>query len=173
MAYVTPGTVAAGDVATAAAWNVLTNDVIAHQASIIRLGFQTRGTLATSDHYTATQTAVGSATDIFPADISWTADGTSSYVVEAYCPSGASPTSGAGIYIHLVTGAGTSLGKCETYSSSGGVNVPMFIKLFYTPSAGTATVNARGTRDGVSNGELRFGGGYTPGYIAVYGPPTV
>ena len=29
MAYVTPGTVAAGDVATAAAWNVLTNDVIA------------------------------------------------------------------------------------------------------------------------------------------------
>ena len=29
MAYVTPGTVAAGDVATAAAWNVITNDVIA------------------------------------------------------------------------------------------------------------------------------------------------
>jgi len=28
MAYVTPGTVAAGDVATAAAWNVITNDVI-------------------------------------------------------------------------------------------------------------------------------------------------
>jgi len=28
MAYVTPGTVAAGDVATAAAWNVLTEDVI-------------------------------------------------------------------------------------------------------------------------------------------------
>ncbi len=29
MAYVTPGTVAAGDVATAAAWNVVVNDVIA------------------------------------------------------------------------------------------------------------------------------------------------
>ena len=28
MAYVTPGTVAAGDVATAAAWNVIANDVI-------------------------------------------------------------------------------------------------------------------------------------------------
>lgn len=28
MAYVTPGTVTAGDVATAAAWNVLTNDII-------------------------------------------------------------------------------------------------------------------------------------------------
>ena len=37
MAYVTPGTVAAGDVATAAAWNVLTNDVISHEA---RMGLQ-------------------------------------------------------------------------------------------------------------------------------------
>ncbi|MSO48193.1 MAG: hypothetical protein EXQ67_08965 [Thermoleophilia bacterium] len=37
MAYVTPGTVAAGDVATAAAWNVLTNDVINLDA---RIGLQ-------------------------------------------------------------------------------------------------------------------------------------
>ena len=29
MAYVTPGTVAAGDVATAAAWNVVVNDIVA------------------------------------------------------------------------------------------------------------------------------------------------
>ena len=35
MAYVTPGTVAAGDVATAAAWNVLTNDVIDHETRIL------------------------------------------------------------------------------------------------------------------------------------------
>ena len=34
MAYVTPGTVAAGDVATAAAWNVITNDVIDHETRI-------------------------------------------------------------------------------------------------------------------------------------------
>ena len=34
MAYVTPGTVAAGDVATAAAWNVITNDVIDHESRI-------------------------------------------------------------------------------------------------------------------------------------------
>ena len=37
MAYVTPATVAAGDVATAAAWNVLTNDVIAMRASAINV----------------------------------------------------------------------------------------------------------------------------------------
>ena len=35
MAYVTPGTVAAGDVATAAAWNVLTNDVINHETRLL------------------------------------------------------------------------------------------------------------------------------------------
>ena len=38
MAYVTPGTVAAGDVATAAAWNVLTNDVIDHETRINTVG---------------------------------------------------------------------------------------------------------------------------------------
>ena len=37
MAYVTPGTVAAGDVATAAAWNVLTNDVIDTRAVLANL----------------------------------------------------------------------------------------------------------------------------------------
>ena len=37
MAYVTPGTVAAGDVATAAAWNVLTNDVIDTRAVLVNL----------------------------------------------------------------------------------------------------------------------------------------
>ena len=34
MAYIQPGTVAAGDVATAAAWNVITNDVIDHESRI-------------------------------------------------------------------------------------------------------------------------------------------
>ena len=38
MAYVTPGTVAAGDVATAAAWNVITNDVIDHETRILTTG---------------------------------------------------------------------------------------------------------------------------------------
>jgi hypothetical protein len=53
MAYVTPGTVAAGDVATAAAWNVLTNDVIAHQASLVNI----KQTALTSAFGTAVATA--------------------------------------------------------------------------------------------------------------------
>jgi len=40
MAYVTPGTVAAGDVATAAAWNVVVGDIVDHElyVSAIRTG---------------------------------------------------------------------------------------------------------------------------------------
>ena len=34
MAYVTPGTVAAGDVATAAAWNVVVGDIVDHESRI-------------------------------------------------------------------------------------------------------------------------------------------
>ena len=34
MAYVTPGTVAAGDVATAAAWNVVVGDIVDHETRI-------------------------------------------------------------------------------------------------------------------------------------------
>jgi len=35
MAYTVPGTVASGDVATAAAWNVITNDIIDHESRIV------------------------------------------------------------------------------------------------------------------------------------------
>jgi hypothetical protein len=41
MAYVTPGTVAAGDVATAAAWNVVVGDIVDHETYVanLRTGF--------------------------------------------------------------------------------------------------------------------------------------
>ena len=44
MAYVTPGTVAAGDVATAAAWDVVVNNEIALYQSIQRIGYTERTT---------------------------------------------------------------------------------------------------------------------------------
>ena len=59
MAYVTPGTVAAGDVATAAAWNVITNDIISHEA---RMGLQsivpTSVTVSSGSATTSTNGAV-------------------------------------------------------------------------------------------------------------------
>jgi hypothetical protein len=61
MAYVTPGTVAAGDVATAAAWNVLTNDVIDHETRINNSGMVLIASGTVSNAY-QTFTSVFSAT---------------------------------------------------------------------------------------------------------------
>jgi hypothetical protein len=67
MAYVTPGTVAAGDVATAAAWNVLTNNSIAHQAAI-RVSQVISTTYSTQTfNNTSTYAATGLSLAITPA----------------------------------------------------------------------------------------------------------
>ena len=55
MAYVTPGTVAAGDVATAAAWNVITNDIISLRAlANVVQGTTTTATSIASTSFTDT-----------------------------------------------------------------------------------------------------------------------
>jgi len=53
MAYVTPGTVAAGDVATAAAWNVITNDVIDTRAVLANVKSTSLTTTTTTTVTTA------------------------------------------------------------------------------------------------------------------------
>jgi len=63
MAYVTPGTVAAGDVATAAAWNVLTNDVIDHESRINTAGL----TWISTTTITATNASPQTITNCFSA----------------------------------------------------------------------------------------------------------
>jgi hypothetical protein len=172
MAWTTPGTATAGEVLTAAFWNENVRDNSnALRNSIIRLGFQTRGT-GGADNYTVDQSSVASAVDIFSSDISWTADGTSSYLIEAFCPTAATAGSNQTTRMVIVTGSGTSLGYTEIYNSAGSSTGPLFVRFWYTPSAGSAAVNARGTKDGAGSGSLRFGTGYLPGYIAVYGPPT-
>ena len=158
---------------TAAFWNANVRDNSnALRDSIIRLGFQTRGT-GGADNYSITQTLLASATDVFSADISFTADGTSSYLIEGYCPAITQGQSNQTVSAILVKGDGTSLGSvCDSFNSVGVSVVPFFFRYWYTPSAGTQTINLRGVRDAASNGTMRFGGGYAPGYIALYGPPT-
>lgn len=60
MAYVTPGTVAAGDVATAAAWNVLTNDVIDTRAVLVNV----KSTTVTNITQTTTSATFGDITGL-------------------------------------------------------------------------------------------------------------
>ena len=173
MAYVTPGTVAAGDVATAAAWNVLTNDVIAHQASLVRLAYATRNT-----SYAISSATFASAAELF-TDVSWTADGTSAYVVEVLAGVNFyAGTSGYNSYISLFTGAGTELVSMAQNGTNNRVPIGLF-KYFYTPSAGTASLNVRARKEsGSGDGTIEIanseGGRTSAGlaYIAVYGPVT-
>ena len=172
MGYVTPGTVAAGDVATAAAWNVVVNDVIAHQASLVRLAYQTRAT-----NYTISATTFGAAGELF-TDVSWTADGTSAYVVEVLSGvAWAAGSSGYNVYMSLGTGSGTELVTIIQKAGQDRSPIGLF-KYFYTPSAGTATLNVRAFKEsGGSDGtiEIAAGAGRTVAglaYIAVYGPVT-
>jgi hypothetical protein len=66
MAYVTPSTVTAGtSPITAAAQNILVNNDIAIQKSIVRLAYQT----ITSDFSVLSTATVASATDVFSTDL--------------------------------------------------------------------------------------------------------
>lgn len=172
MAWTTPGTAVAGDVLTAAFWNTQVRDnSLALYGSIKRLGLQTRGS-GGSDNYTISATSVASAADVFSSDISWTADGTSEYVIEFYCPCATSPTNAVGSYISLVKGDGTLIGRlAEIYAAGSGINIPVFVRYRYAPAAGSQTINIRAIKDSsASNGELRFGGtNYAAGYLAIYG----
>jgi hypothetical protein len=181
MAYATPGTVAAGDVATAAAWNVVVGDIVDHESrltQIKRLAYQTRTT-----SYTVDQTAIASAANVFGTSAIWTADGTSAYSVEVYFPRVTAPANTATyveIDLYNVTTAASigTLGFVQTNSATPEMSTAFFGKYFYTPAAGTTTLNVRVVRSAASvNGNVAMGSGgaaltsYMPGFIAVYGPP--
>ena len=173
MAYVTPSTVTAGtSPITAAGQNIIVNDIIAHQASLVRLAYQTRAT-----NYTISATTWAAAAELF-TDVSWTADGTSAYVVEVL--SGINfyaGSTGYNVYISLGTGSGTELVTMAQKADPPRAPIGLF-KYFYTPSAGTATLNVRAWKEGGgSDGtiEIAAGSGRAVAglaYIAVYGPQT-
>jgi len=173
MAYVTPGTVAAGDVATAAAWNVLTNDVIALRDSIVRLDSQTRTT-----EYTSTATTVAGASDVFATDVTFTADGTSAYIVEFFCPCMIQPAvNDVKAEAFLVTGTGTGLGALNDIGigNANTLGLPVFGVFSYTPSAGSTSINVRGIHNNTGTMRLRCGSGgtvygdFVPMRLSVYG----
>jgi len=175
MAWTTPGTAVAGDVLTAAFWNsnVRDNSDALYQ-STKRIAYIQRTT-----EYTSTATAVASATDVFSSDLSWTADGSSAYQIEFYCPFSYTGTIlDNSLSVYLVTGSGTSLGVIAVTGpavvSTKRAYSPIFVKTFYTPAAGTASINVRGVSSAGSDAGLV--GGTATGtervamYLAVYGP---
>lgn len=175
MAYVAPSTVTAStSPITAAGQNILVNNDIALQASIVRLGLQTKS----ATNYDITASVVTSATDVFASDITWTADGTSTYIVEFYCPViFTGNVTGARCQTHLVNAAGASLvmlseiGQGNTTNSTRAV-APTFARYYYLPSAGSTSINVRVIFVTSASGSaaLQLDGGQAPAYLAVFGP---
>ena len=174
MAYTAPTAVSAGDALTATLYNTYVKDnVIALQQSIVRLGHVTR----TTSYNTTAITLAGSA-DVFATDLSFTADGTSTYSVEAYVPRFTmSSTQDDYVTINLVKGDGTGLALLGVTRCTVGysVSAPFFARFYYTPSAGTQTLNLRATTngrtstlDGGSGGTGAFD--YAPILLSVFGP---
>ena len=140
-------------------------------ASFKRYDYQTR-----TSNYTVDQTALASAAEFFTSDVSWTADGTSAYLVEAYVPIMQSGTAGYNVGIALCKGDGTGIVLLSASTFGGRVPVGV-LRYAYTPAAGTQTINLRAIKEaGAANGLVECGAGpigsinYATTYLAVYGP---
>ena len=152
---------------------MITNDVIAIYQGVQRLAFGTRTT-----NYSISSTTLAGAADAFASDLTWTADGTSSYRIEAYWPFiESAQTANALIQMWLVDGSGTGLGRLGyvgyadgTRSGAQGAVNPSY---FYTPAAGSTSINMRMIyENGPGNASAGAGGSAAnvPAYLAVYGP---
>ena len=173
MAFTTPGTAVAGEVLTAAFWNeqVRDNSDALHK-SVRRIGYQTRTT-----SYTVSATTVAGAADIFSSDITWTADGTSSYEIELYIPQVETATgANAFVYLALVDGSGNDLGRFGFVGYADGTRAAVQIvnaRYQYTPASGSRSINVRAFYGNAGNGLLSAGAGgsgnIVPMFLAVYG----
>jgi hypothetical protein len=175
MAWTTPGTATAGSVLTAAFWNTQVRDnTNALYGTIRRIAYQERTT-----DYTSTATTIASATNVFSSNVTFTADGTSKYLVEFYCPRYlTSTTADAGFGLHLTDGGNNGLGLLSSIGVANGdsARTSVLARVYYLFSAGAISINLRGVI-GAGTGTINAGSGgattasYFPAYLAVYGPP--
>jgi hypothetical protein len=164
-----------GDVLNAAEMNAIGEDLNALTGAR-RLGFETRTT-----NYSANQTALASASNVFSGSITWTADGTSTYWVQFFSPRVVMPNnSGTFFTLNLVDGSGGALGMAALVlnNSSIGMQNPLSVRVPYTPAAGSRTVNFRAVKNGTGDPTIQAGSGGSgltdafPMWLAVYGPET-
>jgi hypothetical protein len=124
-------------------------------------------------NYTINQSAFASATDIFSSDLTWTADGTTEYWIEFSCArlqTGGS--AGSEVVVSMTDGASNLIahfGYVGTGDGTRSHSAPVFARIPYTPSAGTATINARGIYISAGNGTAYAGSGYPDMRLEVFG----
>jgi hypothetical protein len=142
MAFTTPGTAVAGDVLTAAFWN---SDVRDNSLEIYKgqrvYGFQRRTT-----DYTFYAGSMTLASDMFATPITFTADGTSSYILECAFVYSMSATS-TGYISSSFFNSGSVILETSAASSSNATATNLWTvynKYIWTPSSGSKSINVRG-----------------------------
>lgn len=171
MPYVPPSTATAGSVLTAAFLNTNYRDNLNdHETRFKQYAFQSQNSMNPTNF--ASTTFSGSA-EVFGTDATWTADGTSTYVVDVYIP--------------LIHNPGASTLQCTVWLSDGstgqvallglpimvaGMGIPFYGRHFYTPAAGSRSVNVRisVTTLSVNVYGHTAGTSYTPASLRVMGP---
>jgi hypothetical protein len=168
MAWTTPITYTAGAILTAAQLNTnLRDNTNALYDSVRRLGYQTRTT-----DYAVDQTAIGSAANIFSTSITFTADGTSSYLLECMFPAVDSLAANRQVILHFTDGSSTSLVKAIAGVTGGAgsqVRTAVHARIPWTPTSGSKTVNMRAINTGGAGSIFMDSATWTPGFMAVWG----
>ena len=168
MAWTTPGTAVAGDVLTAAFWNTNVRDNLAdHEARFKQYAYVSRNTNAT-----ITATSFATASEYFSTDATWTADGTSTYFIEAYLPGTNTITASHATYFALSDGGSTQLGIMGQMVQLAGVQLPIRMTFPWVPSSGSKSVNLKIYVNGNST-EIYAGNGGSDFYystLRVLGP---
>lgn len=171
MPWTTPGTATAGEVLTASFWNTQVRDNFNdHEARFKQYGYveQTSYPAGTAIN----QTTFASATEFFPSDITWTADGTSKYMIEVFVPLVFATAATLQGQIRLSDGGTTDLGFIWFGVLTAGVGVSAYGKYFYTPAAGSRSINARLTVNANAMNAYASDGGasdYLPAFLRVAG----
>ena len=156
MPWNTPSTAVAGSTAvTASFWNTQVRDNTNELYNGQRVfGFQRRTT-----DYTFFAGSLGSASDMFGTPITFTADGTSSYILEFAFVYIMSATAGGYVAASFFE-SGNVMSETSAFSSSNGGSTNVWTVynkyVWVAPSAGAKSINVRG---GVGNGATATGDG--------------
>ena len=166
MPWTTPETFTAGQTLTAASMNAISENTRTLGLYANRIGYVER-----TSSYSVSATSAATAADVFSSSITWTANGTAAYLVEFFCPR-SDTGSGGFITFSVVNASGTELSRLCFVGGGSGVSYDSPLgRWYYTPSAGSTTINVRAWY-GVAAGTLygsTGGSNQPPIYLALYG----
>jgi hypothetical protein len=159
MAYVTPSTVSSGDAVTAAAHNIIVNDIINHESRLAPLA-PPRGVMA---YVTSTATnSVTTTETVYLTSPSFTAVAGRLYKLSSYDagigPSGAIGSVLITTRIRLTNASGTVYGYSNVTASGGGNNTSVSNSVITTLAAGSTVIVHTAA---LSTGSANRGGGLT------------